>query len=81
MRREVERCGVGDRVGVDQEAREGDVGLQDVQQLEAKAGAVDGEHIACSRQSGGTAGGVLEGGASLGEGCLPGRAALASALE
>lgn len=37
------------RVGVHQQLGEGHVCLQDVQQLEAQAGAVDGEHIACDR--------------------------------
>ena len=38
------------RVGVHQQLGEGDVGLQDVQQLEAQAGAVDGEHVAWARR-------------------------------
>ena len=37
------------RVSVHQQLCEGHVGLQDVQQLEAQARAVDGEHVACGR--------------------------------
>ena len=38
-----------------QQLGEGDVGLQDVQQLESQAGAVDGEHVACDAPAGGQA--------------------------